>query len=382
VAKANRNKEEIRDIFELACAKRTMLIFVTPYLRFESHFVHLEGNAVHVSASRGGGDAIYYLRGGDLKLRFPHGYSFFEAPAKITGFGTHEGKRTMMVELPKEIYQNDDRKTFRVERVGNITATISTPKNEIVSASLLDVSTKGAKLSGRVLQMDKAMRVGDKIMLTIPIPKVATINCGAIVRHADGSNFGVEYTPKLDASILDPLSSWVFRKQEEEKERKLSLLDDKSNKIIIGPETNNPSSESDECRVLLVTSDHEIEETFRKLISDEYLFLHSEPSVAALKLMLAKMPHLVILHLPANNMEKRRLMKSLAAMVPSNVPILLLGTDIDSGALFELGREWKAASSIAYVKERGVFVQKLIVGMVRRHLGKGEGQIVSIDAEA
>jgi len=380
MAKVNRNKEEIRNIFELACAKRTMLIFVTPYLRFESHFVHLEGNAVHVRVSKGEGDAIYFLRGGDLKLRFPHGYSFLEAPAKITGFGTHEDKRTMMVELPKEIYQNDDRKTFRVERVGNITATISTPKNEIVSASLLDVSAKGAKLSGRVLQMDKAMKVGDKIMLTIPIPKVATINCGAIVRHADGSTFGVEYVPNLDSSILDPLSSWVFRKQEEEKDMQ-SLRDNKRDKVIIGPETDNPSNE-DEGRVLLVTSDYEIEETFRRLIADEYLFLHSEPSVAALKLMLAKVPHLVILHLPANNIEKRRLMKSLAAMVPSNVPILLLGTEVDSGALFELGREWKAASSIAYVKERGMFVQKLIVGMVKRHLGKGEGQIVSIDAEA
>jgi len=376
MAKVNRNKEEIRNIFELACAKRTMLIFVTPYLRFESHFVHFEENGVHVRVSRGGGDAIYSLRGGDLKLRFPHGYSFLEAPAKIAGFGTHEGKRTMMVELPKEIYQNDDRKTFRVERIGNIIATISTPKNEILSASLLDVSVKGAKLGNTGWQLNKTLKAGDKIKLTIPIPRAVTINNDAIVRHTDETSFGVEYQPKLDAPILDPLSSWVFRKQEEEREMQ-SLRDNKSDKVIIGPET----SESDEGRVLLVTSDHEIEETFRKLISDEYLFLHSEPSVATLKLMLAKIPHLVILHLPANNIEKRRLTKSLAAMVPSNVPILLLGTDIDSGALLDLGSEWKA-TSITWANEKAVFVQRLIVGMVGRHLGKSESPIAPIDAEA
>jgi len=111
-------------------------------------------------------------------------------------------------------------------------------------------------------------------------------------------------------------------------------------------------------------------------------FFNSEPSVAALKPALAKMPQLVILHLPANNMEKRRLMKSLAAMVPPSVPILLLGTDIDSGSLYELGKEWKVSSSIAWAKERGFFVQRLIVGMVRKHFGKGESPIAAIDAEA
>jgi len=369
--KINRDKDGIHNIFELACAKRTMLIFVTPYLRFESHFVYLSSeNEIHVRVSRGQGDAIYFLRAEDLKLRFPYKYSFLEAPAKILGFGAYEGSRTLLVELPKELYENDDRKAFRVEKVGNVIATISTPKNEIINASLLDISAKGAKLSARVGQMHKAVKTGDKIKLTIPIPNVATINCDAVIRYMDDTAFGVEYVPALDSSTLDQFSGWIFRKQEEEKER-LPLRDqsDKAGNIL---ETLNSSNKTDEGRILVVTSDSELEATLRKLLSDGWLFFHSEPSVAAIKITLAKMPQLVILHIPANNIEKRRLMKSLAAMVPHSVPILLLGTDVDSGALYELGKEWKAASSLAWSKDRSILVQRLIVGMVRKHFGKGE----------
>jgi len=379
MSKVIRDKDEIRNIFELACAKRAMLIFVTPYLRFESHFVYLSGSEVHVRVSRGKGDAIYFLRGEDLKLRFPFRYSFLEAPAKIIGFGAYEGTRTLMVELPKELCENDDRKAFRVERVGNIIATVSTPKNEIISASLLDISARGAKLSSKAGQMNKALKAGDRISLTIPIPNIVTINTGAIIRHMDASAFGIEYAPGLIASTLDPLSSWIFKKREEEKGR--LALRDQSDNGETGPDMQKMLGKSEESRVLIVTSDDEIEGTLRKLLSGELLFLHSEPSVAAMKIALAKMPHLVILHLPANNMEKRRLMKSLAAMVPSSVPILLLGTDIDSGALYELSKEWKAASSIAWAKDRGILVQRLIVGMIRKHFGLGESPMVSMEVK-
>jgi hypothetical protein len=78
---------------------------------------------------------------------------------------------------------------------------------------------------------------------------------------------------------------------------------------------------------------------------------------------------MVILHLPSNSTSAKRLMKTLAGMVPVDVPMLLLGTDIDSGVLFELGKEWRAASSIAWAKERWILAQRLVVGMVRKHFG-------------
>jgi len=116
----------------------------------------------------------------------------------------------------------------------------------------------------------------------------------------DETTFGVEYLPKLTASVLDPLSSWIFRKQEEEKGR-LALRADQGD----GAEPQKTSGKADEGGVLVVTSDGEIEGTLRNLLSELMAYFHSEPSVAALKAALAKKPHLVVLHLSGQQHGKK-----------------------------------------------------------------------------
>jgi len=370
MSKINRNKDEIRHIIEMLCGRRATLIFVTPDLRFESHFLHLAGNDVHVRVPAGKGDLLNALKGTDMKLRFHYKSSFLEATAKILGFGQHEGNRTLTLDLPREFYENDDRKAYRVERVGNVVATVSAQQNTPVDASLLDISITGAKLSAKGGGINKALNKGDKIWLTIPIPNVVTVDNSAIVRHANENSFGVEYVPKLTPDVLEPLSKWVSKKQEEDMERRANRAA-KDDNAENGPKTQKSHKKSDDGRVLVVTSDDEIERVLRKLLSEWMTVFHSEPSVSAMKVALAKKPHLVILHLSANYVEKRRLMKSLAAMVPSDVPILLLGTDIDSGALLELGSEWKA-TSITWANEKAVLVQRLVVGIVNKQFGQGE----------
>jgi c-di-GMP-binding flagellar brake protein YcgR len=372
--KANQNKEEIRAIIQKACARQGMLIFVTPNSRFESNFVHSAGQEVHARVSMGKGNELYTLKDTDIKIRFPNKFSFLEAPVKIIGFGQHEGIKTLVFELPNTLNENDDRKAFRVERVGNVIATISTTENETISTSLLDISTTGAKLSARGQAQD-ALKVNDKITLTIPILGVATINSTAIIRHMNTNAFGVEYVPKLTASILDPLSSWVFKKQEDAKGRT-----DPTDKAEAASATGKLSRKPDEGGVLVVTKDDEIEGTLRKLLSESIDFYRAEPSIATMKMMLPKRPHLVMLHLAANNMEKRRLLKSLAAMVPRDVPILLLGTGIESSVLFELGKELKVAASIAWTKERGILVERLVLGILKKHYRLGENPQAPIDA--
>jgi hypothetical protein len=310
-----------------------------------------------------------------MKIRFPNNLGFLEAPIKLKGFGLHEGTKTLVFDLPNALDENDDRKTFRIERVGNIVATVVTPKQEKITTSVLDISSTGAKLSARG-QAEDALNINDEIMLTIPIPGVATINNGAVIRHIDANAFGVEYVPKLTAPLLDSLSSWVLRKQEEARGRT-----DPSDKAEAASATGKPSRKPNEGGVLAVTNDDEIERTLRKLLSGSSNFYRAEPSIATMKIMLPKRPHLVMLHLAANNMEKRRLLKSLAAMVPGDVPILLLGTEVENSALFELGKELKVAASIIWAKERGILVERMIMGILKKHYGLGETPIVQLEVE-
>jgi hypothetical protein len=376
MAKVKNNKAEIQAIFKEACNRRESLIFVTPYLRFESNFVHLDGNEVHARVTMGRGEALTALSVVDLKLRFPYGFSFLESPAKLIGPGLYEGMRTVRFLLPAMLYEHDDRKSFRVDRgVGSIIATIGPPNNDIVDASVEDISAYGAKLSARDGSSGAAIKTNDKISLTIPIPGVVTINATAIVRYMDNRIFGVEYLHRLPASTMDPLASWIFIKQEEQRER-IGL---RMNQGAADGEVTVSAPPKDEGGVLIITSDVKVGEELEVLLSDDRNIHRAQHTAGSLKKMLEKKPHLAILHIAENNLEVRRLLKSLIGIIPEELPVLLLGTDVDSEDLSELGQEWKAASSIAYTRERGILIQRLVLGMMRKHYGQGESPMVPKD---
>ncbi|MCL1893845.1 MAG: PilZ domain-containing protein [Holophagaceae bacterium] len=378
MAKVKNNKVEIQTIFKEACDRRESLIFVTPYLRFESNFVHLDGHEVHARVTLGRGDALSALSVVDLKLRFPYAYSFLEAPAKLLGPGLYEGIRTIRFALPAMLYEHDDRKSFRVDRgVGNIIATIGTPANQIIVASVVDISAHGAKLSIRDGVHNSDLKANDKISLSIPIPGIVTININAIIRYMENGEFGLEYTSRLPASTMDPLGSWIFIKQEEERGR----IDFRrsQNEHWTDGEVDGTGRTKDQGGILAITSDDALEEALKKLLSEENKFYRAQPTAGSIKKLLEKRPHLVIFHIPDNNLEVRRLSKSLIGLIPMDIPTLLMGTGIDSEALSELGQEWKVASSIVYTKERGILIHRLVLGMIRKHFGHGESPMAPKD---
>jgi c-di-GMP-binding flagellar brake protein YcgR len=359
-----KGKDVIRLIFEKACARREMLIFVSPYLRFTAHVVHLEGNEVHARVAMGRGDAVYALRGSELKMRFPNKSNVLEAPLKVTGFGMVDDKKTIKFALPQSLYENDDRKAYRVEQVGDIDATVSTQDHQIIDAALVDISASGAKLRVRLGQSGNPIKAGDDIRVTIAIPTVATINSAAKVHYVDEGYFGLEYIPKLGASVMDPLASWIFRKREMELQRMAFTPDSGPEGAAAG---DAKEEEKVEIGILLITRDDGMERLLNKALADGRQFYRVQPAVAALKKTLEKKPHLVILHIADTNMEERRLLKSLVATVPRGLPILLLSTDVENNLLFEMGQEWKVAATMAWTKERGPLLQRLVLGMLRRH---------------
>ena len=141
-----KKREEILEVLTKACARRELLILVTPFLRFESSFVAVQGEELHVLATMSREDAVYGLRVPDLKLRFPHGLGFFEGAVGHLGLGLHEGRHTVKLSIPRALKENDQRGAYRVERVGRVPVTFGTPKANILLASLVDISVTGAQL--------------------------------------------------------------------------------------------------------------------------------------------------------------------------------------------------------------------------------------------
>ena len=368
--------EEILEILRAACDRRELLILATPYLRFESSFVTVLGEELHVLATMSREDAVYGLRAPELKIRFPHGLGFYEAEVASIGLGLHEGRRTVRVSIPKVIKENDQRVAYRVERVGRVPVTFGTPKANLHVAGLVDISTSGAQFHAQREVPTAEVGPGDRIVLDIPLSDQISIHTGAIVRHLSGRRIGVQFTPKLPPDIEEPLSRWVFLGREEERERAARRM-----------ETGNApglrmGTQVPELSILLVSLDASLESTLRELLKDIRPLIRLAPAVQELKEALLAKPSLVLFHIDGSGLDERRRMKTLTEIAQRKVPILLLGTRVDGATLFELSSEWKASSAMAWSPERATFFQRLVQGILRRHAAGGDSPMAPREDQA
>lgn len=364
---------EIRELLAQACVRRELLILATPYLRFESSFVALDENELHVLATMSRDDAAFGLKTSDLKMRFPQGLGFFESSVQMLGLGLHDGRRTVRLSIPKSIQENDQRVAYRVERLGKVEVTFSTPKSDIYTATLLDLSTSGARIHTHVDLPEGAMYAGDRILVSIPLNPDIRIQASAVVRHMRGRSVGLQYQPDLGAEVLEPLSRWVFLGREEERERLARRLEQ-----AVRPE---PSGHGiPELGILLISADPDLERELREALTGVRPLTRLAPATQPLKDALETRPSLAIFHAGGAGLDERRRLKTLLEIAQRKVPTLLLGTEVDGATLFELASEWKASSAMSWHSGRGPFLERLVRGMIRRHMDTGEGPMAPLEA--
>ena len=357
-----------------------MLIIATPYLRFETNFVHLDGEEIHVKAMITKESARYTLNATDLDLRFPYKLSFLEAPSKFLGFGIHEGQTTIKFSLPKVVYDNDERKNFRIELVAQLSATFNTPSLRFIQASVNNISATGAQLTAKEELSNGVLKINDKITLSIPLTNDININNNAIVRHLKGKTFGVEFYPDLPDSIQEPLTSWIFLKREEAYDLIASRSEAK--KAVAKRVADKKENQDNEGGILFITRDNDMYSVLSKLLVEHNYFYHALPAIGSMKDALSKKPHMVILHMTNSKLEEKHLLKSLAETVNEKVPIMLLGTDIEFELLSQFGQELKAVSSIDWTPSKNIFLQRLVLGILRRHYGQGESPMAPKESES
>ncbi|WP_306589953.1 PilZ domain-containing protein [Geothrix sp. 21YS21S-4] len=373
-----RNPETIEEIFKRACDRRELLILVTPYLRFESSFLRLEGGDLQAAATMGREDATYGLRNADLRMRFPHGVSFLEGATQLKGFGIAEGRRSLRLAIPELLQEEDHRKAYRVERVGRVPVTFSTPKYDLVTGTLVDISTTGARVFSTRDFGQGELQPGDDMAVTIPLTEAIRINTRVKVRHVHGRTFGVEYRPQLDERVLHPLSRWVFERREEDLER-IARRGVETAAPGEGGKAEPPRPKG----LVLVSGDGALETCLQNLLGGLQPLRRVASTVSALKEALGQNPALILYHLPTLGLDERRRLKAMAELTQGRVPLLLLGTaGVEGGPLLELGGEHKAAVSIVFNPERGTFFQRLVQGVLRRTYEGGESPMAPVESEA
>jgi hypothetical protein len=178
----------------------------------------------------------------------------------------------------------------------------------------------------------------------------------------------------LSDADLRALTTWAFRRQEKERERK-AIREELSAKAALSASEKEKNLHL--CEILLVAREGDIELTLLNLLGEDRLFYRVSPTTAHLKEGLSNKPHLVIFHAASGHEAERLLLKSLSEIVPWGVPTILLGTDIDNETLTELGLACKTVSSIPWAPSKALFLQRLVLGILRNYYGHSENPVAA-----
>jgi len=365
MSKRTSNPAEIRAIFEKACAGQELLILVTQYLKFESRFVRMGEREVHARTTTGGEEALEILGVSDVRLRFPEGLDFMEASTRMTGLGEVEGLRTVRFALPTLLTANDGRRAPRVSGIQGAYATFGLRGLRTIRAAISNISVTGARLSLSVDLPLGELRTKDRLALTMSLPGGITIISGAIVRHKDYRHFGVEFDPPLGQADLAALSRWVFLRHEAGRDAAAEREDARTKSAKGGKTVGNG--------ILVVTDNEDFKLTLADLLGEGRETLSVPPLRAPFGDALAQRPLAVILHVAGDGEDEAANIKALAETIPWEVPTLLVGTGADPERLTLLGRECRALASIAMTPSKGVFLQRLVLGALRKYYGQSEG---------
>jgi len=369
-----RNVETLREVLRHACEVRELLILVTPYLRFESSFLRLDSDAIHVAANMSREDALFGLQAPTLRIRFPHGFSFVEGNTRLLGLGLVGTRKSLRLSIPTSLEEVDQRGSYRVERVGRVDVTFSTRKYELISGSLANMSTTGARIrSVRDFEEDE-VQTGDSVNITIPLTGEIHINSRAMVRYVQSRTVGLEFRPPLGGQQLERLSRWVFQRREEDRDRLTPKAE---------PTTAGPMEAIEAGCLVLVSSSTELENQARTLLTELPTLRRVSPTLQTLKDVLVSQPTLLIFHVQSTRLDERRMLKAMVEFLAGRCPFLLLGTgDMDPAALFEMGGEMKAVGTYQLGPSPTVFFQRLIQGILRRLYHDAEGPMVPKEPEA
>lgn len=358
--------DAIQEILVQACARNELLILVTPFLRFESYFLALVGGELHVAATMGRDDALFGLRSAELKIRFPVGLGFMEAPVRLVGLGLHGGRRTLRLTVPRVLEENDDRTEYRVERVGRVEVTYGTPRGDLVQAALVDLSTRGARIHTHADLDPAVLGAGSVLFLSIPLTEDIRIEARGEVRHLGPRTIGLEFAPQLPDEVQEPLSRWVFRRREEDQERLGRRVE-----LSLRGQARPPAADGAAPGVLLAGGTPDLQAALPELFRDFLPVARIGLSAQEMKDALQGNPLLAVFLVDGQDLDQRRRVKALVALAAAKAPVLLLGTRIGGDALFQLGRSWKAASTLVWNPDRGPFLLRLARGILRQRAAAG-----------
>ena len=356
-----RNEGLIREVLDHVCDHNEIVILSTPYMRFETSFLRLEGDLFHCHANMDLEDAKYGLRSPELKFRFPYAEHFYEGSTRLIGLGRAKGRQSLQLAIPTNLEDGDYRRAYRAERVGRVPVTFSTRKYDLLMGTLVNISTSGVRLFLSRNYEEDELLVDDLVHVAFTLAGTIAINTKVKVRYIKDKVFGAEFRPPLEGKLLDDLARWVFQRREEEI---LSL----GRASAPAEDAGASSGVAVKAELILVSSSAGLGVQLSAILAGQMPALRRVvPTIQFVREFAPSAKALVVFHVDSGSWEARKRIKTLTEALPAGMPFVLLGTEVESGMLFELGTELKAAWTYPLQANPGSLFPRLLMGIFRKH---------------
>ena len=361
---AMRNISVIKDTLQHACEAGELLFLVTPYMRFESNFLRMDDEAFFVTALMSKEDATFGLRSPDLKIRFPFGHDFWEAPTRMLGIGMTRGRQSLKLAIPSTLVNSDYRGACRVEKVGRLPVTFSSRKYDLLMGTVINLSTTGVRIYTLRDFEDDEILVDDEIHIALNVDPKVNLNCKAKVRYVRDHILGVEFRPRPEGELLENFARWVFQKREEEQAQAAYR---RENAAAAGIAVPAPLAEDGPPSLVLVGGTDAVAERLGGMLTDLPPLLRLHANIQSMKTLALTPRALVLFHVASTAAEDRKRLRFLVEALGGKLPFVLVGTGADPAVLAEMGNELKAISAYPLAPASGTFFPRLLQGILRRH---------------
>jgi hypothetical protein len=345
-------------ILQELCDRRQHLLLSTPYLNFEARFLERKDQELRLRVMLGKEAVKHALTPNPLRIRLAWALTFYAGATHILGYEQEENRRVLRVQVPETLELNEQRRAFRVERVGRSIGAISSTEGIILRVSLENLSRSGAGIFALEPLPSDVFRAARFIDLSLPLDQGPSLNLHGRICHVDGQSLGLAFHPPATGTELDQLTQWLASRELEAQQRWENRMELRAQAERAARPKEAPAG------ILMLTSNNALKDQVA-LILKEIQPVHALcPAMGPLMETRFQPPLLALIDISGASAEDRHRIRTLVESVDLNAPMVILGDGRESEAGRRLAQEMKAATYLDWNAQQEVFFRRLIRGLI------------------
>ncbi len=349
------------DALNELCERHQLLLLATPYLQVESRFQERRGEELLLRTSMGP-EAVKHTFGSvPLRLRFPWALTFYGGPTRILGYGLEEGRRVLRARVPGHMVLDEQRKAFRIERVGRSTGALGSEDGNLVRITLENISTLGAGVFCMETALAEGLQAGRLVDLSLTLEQGFTLVAGARVCHSEGPSLGLQFQPPLTGRNLQLLGEWLAPRTEEARRHWENRAQLRARAERLARPKAAPSG------TLLLSDDDTLAEEVSAALDEIQPLRRVPAALAPVKEALAEPPLIILVDAANRDMESRYRLRTILETLKPAAPVIVLGRAEDPRPGRQLATELKTGAYFDWAPRRGPLFQRLARGLIRHH---------------